>query len=309
MAKERMTFSSRRFLVGKAGPFPRLVFREEVMLNLDQFSHFHVQGEHGGFLIGRKRELKSAEGYEVIVERFVPIPQRDDAARLVITSEQYNMVERALRTGAQGELIVGWAHTHPGFGVFLSNFDKEQHERFFPEEWQIAYVMDNQAQERTAYHLTEGEWNRLTGYYVLRQMAENEMGVTSERPSPWLKVVLALLVVFFVIVGGTYGYSLVQKLRMPSETQVIEPALEPQPVVTVQKAEIQVPAVTTITPPTTVPLYGEYVVQKGDNLWLIAKKLWGDSSLFQILVKENDIKDTSAISVGKILRYPKDPKR
>src|SRR5690554_4465315 len=99
MAKERTTFFTRRFLVGTAGPFPRLVFREDVILALDRFSHTYSQGEHGGFLIGRKRALKSAEQYEIIVERFVPIPQKEDASRLVINQGHYISVLQALQTG------------------------------------------------------------------------------------------------------------------------------------------------------------------------------------------------------------------
>lgn len=303
--------------MGKAGPFPRLVFREEVMLALDQFSHLHALGEHGGFLIGRKQELKSAQQYEILVERFVPIPQKSDASRLVINQEHYRSVQRALRTGERGEEIVGWAHTHPGFGVFLSTFDKEQHERFFPEPWQVAYVMDNHAHERAAYRVVDGEWNRLEGYYVLRDMAENEIGVAMDRPSPWLRMVLAVFVVFLAIAGGAYGYTLVRELFF-TQKLVEQPVSDPQPpsqpiprpepVVTVQPVEAP-PVQTTITPPSTVPLYVEYTVQRGDNLWSIANKLWGDASLFRIIAEENGLKNPSMISVGQVLRVPADPSK
>ncbi|NMB00776.1 MAG: LysM peptidoglycan-binding domain-containing protein [Firmicutes bacterium] len=326
MVKERITFSTRRFLVGKAGPFPRLVFREEVMLALDQFSHRHTTGEQGGFLIGRKKDLKTAEQYEIIVERFVPIPQKGDASRLVINQDHYNSVKRALGAGGQGEEIVGWAHTHPGFGVFLSPFDKEQHERFFPEPWQVAYIMDNQGHERAVYHLVGDEWNTIDGYYVLRDMAENEVGIVSaDRSTPWLKVVLAVLVIFVLIAGGTFGYSIVRQMFLeptaveevvtePEESSVAEPEHVSQPMVVIQRVETQqpepaVPAQTTIAPPPTVPRYLDYTVKKGDTLWSIAQDLWGDPSLFRIIVEENNIKNPSNIAVGTVLRVPADPKR
>ena len=53
MNRERGSFSTRRFLVGKDGPFPRLVFREEVMGQIDQFARSTANGGDGGFLIGR----------------------------------------------------------------------------------------------------------------------------------------------------------------------------------------------------------------------------------------------------------------
>lgn len=340
MGTERTTFSTRRFLVGKAGPFPRLVFREEVMLALDQFSHLHSQGEHGGFLIGRKQDIKSAERYEILVERFVPVPQRSDATRLVIHQDHYRTVELALK---KGEEVVGWAHTHPGFGVFLSSFDKEQHQRFFPEPWQIAYVMDTQANERVAYHVRDDEWQRLGGYYVIRDMAPHEVGITSkQRSSPWLRVVVAVLALALLVTGITMGVPVVRDMirkpepvtrtlaqsgetvdatprattATPSEGEEVSSQPTPQGSAGVSEDTSQTPSVTptppnsvTITPPSTVPRYIEYVVQRGDTLWSIAGALWGDSSLFRVIAEENDISNPSSLRTGMVLRVPVDPKQ
>lgn len=332
MARERITFSTRRFLIGRAGPFPRLVFREDVMLDLDQFAYLHTRGEHGGFLIGKKRELKSAEQYEVLVERFVPIRQKEDASRLVITQEHVQTVERALKEGRLEEEIVGWAHTHPGFGVFLSNFDQKQHLRFFPEPWQIAYVMDNEANQRSAYHVVEGDWRRLDGYYVLKEMAQDEIVVAAMGEKRfWPR--LALIVLLAVLLVGTagFGYRWMRELFTPAPVQSPITEVFPEPEVT--KVAEQTPAVegftpraevqpqveeqkpeqerqSEVSPPAEEPLqFGEYIVQRGDNLWKIAEKLWGDPHLFRLIAEENDLKNPSIIPVGKILRIPPRPKQ
>jgi nucleoid-associated protein YgaU len=44
---------------------------------------------------------------------------------------------------------------------------------------------------------------------------------------------------------------------------------------------------------------GEYVVQPGDNLWLIAQKLLGDGNLFPKIASDNQISDPSLIRVGQ----------
>lgn len=309
--------------MGKAGPFPRLVFREEVMLSLDQFAHRHSAGEQGGFLVGRKRELKTAEQFELIVERFVPIPQKRDASRLVITQEHYTSVLRGLRSGDGGEEILGWAHTHPGFGVFLSSFDKEQHERFFPEPWQVAYIMDTQGHARGVYHLVEGEWKEIAGYYILRQMADNEIGITTrEQSSPWLKLVTGILVLLLLIAGGMYGYTVISEMFLersaaPTLSQEQDSSLgsESEYVIEIESVEDPspppppVPTQTTIAPPTTVPRYVEYTVKSGDTLWSIAQTLWGDPNLFHIIVEENNIKNPGSLAVGTVLKVPADPKQ
>jgi proteasome lid subunit RPN8/RPN11 len=41
-----------------------------------------------------------------------------------------------------GQRILGWYHTHPDFGIFLSAADLYIHDNFFNLAWQIAYVLD-----------------------------------------------------------------------------------------------------------------------------------------------------------------------
>jgi proteasome lid subunit RPN8/RPN11 len=40
------------------------------------------------------------------------------------------------------EKIVGWYHTHPRMGIFLSHYDTFLHKNFFPEPWQVALVIE-----------------------------------------------------------------------------------------------------------------------------------------------------------------------
>jgi proteasome lid subunit RPN8/RPN11 len=39
-------------------------------------------------------------------------------------------------------VMVGWYHTHPGFGIFLSGMDQFIHQNFFTQIWHIAQVLD-----------------------------------------------------------------------------------------------------------------------------------------------------------------------
>ena len=72
-------------------------------------------------------------------------------------------MQRSLQSSGSNLRIVGWMHSHPGFGVF-SAFDK-QHERLFNRPWQIAYVIDAQLGERALY-LRDHAWRELPGYYI-----------------------------------------------------------------------------------------------------------------------------------------------
>ena len=76
-----------------------------------------------------------------------------------------------------GKLFVGWYHTHPGLGVFLSGYDTWLHEHFFPELWQVALVMDPHSPEGGFFVRDKGgglDPRRYFGFYeLLRRRGES----------------------------------------------------------------------------------------------------------------------------------------
>lgn len=65
---------------------------------------------------------------------------------VTFTSETWTFIHEELAAKHPDRIIVGWYHTHPGFGIFLSNMDAFIHENFFSFPWQPAYVFDPQAE-------------------------------------------------------------------------------------------------------------------------------------------------------------------
>ena len=59
-------------------------------------------------------------------------------------------------------------------------------------------------------------------------------------------------------------------------------------------------------PPPTPPVSNDktYVVQKGDTLFSIAKKLYGDPKRWQDIASLNDITDPSKVRIGQTLKLP-----
>lgn len=47
-----------------------------------------------------------------------------------------------------------------------------------------------------------------------------------------------------------------------------------------------------------------YRVNKGDSLWMIAKRLYGDGTAWTLLAKANDLRDPSKLSIGQELSLP-----
>ncbi|MEE0265826.1 MAG: hypothetical protein UD936_09395, partial [Acutalibacteraceae bacterium] len=57
-------------------------------------------------------------------------------------------------------------HTHPDFGIFLSEYDKFIHENFFTEDYQIAYVVDPIQKIEGFYFWINGKLEKCKGFYV-----------------------------------------------------------------------------------------------------------------------------------------------
>ena len=81
-------------------------------------------------------------------------------AQVTFTAETWAHINHSMDTKYREERIVGWYHTHPGFGIFLSEMDVFIHENFFGEPWQIAYVDDPKGGDRGTFVWENGSATR-----------------------------------------------------------------------------------------------------------------------------------------------------
>ena len=72
-------------------------------------------------------------------------------AQVTFTSETWNHIHQQMDSRFPDRRIVGWYHTHPGFGIFLSEMDVFIQENFFSQPWQIAFVDDPKGGDRGAF--------------------------------------------------------------------------------------------------------------------------------------------------------------
>src|SRR2546423_1293352 len=108
-----------------------VVIREAVLEAILDFSEQDVMRERGGFLLG---SIYSEGPQYVVVRHFHPaLEAQGDMASLTFTHETWATLRREIEGNFAGEALVGWQHTHPGLGVFLSGYDLFIQRNFFAQ--------------------------------------------------------------------------------------------------------------------------------------------------------------------------------
>ena len=99
--------------------------------------------EVGGALIGDWCTVPGTGEQFVVVKHVLPARHtRQGAVYLTFTQDSIVDLHDQIEKRFPGERIVGWYHTHPQMGVFLSHYDTWLHSHFFPEPWQVALVVE-----------------------------------------------------------------------------------------------------------------------------------------------------------------------
>ena len=132
-----------------------VVIREAVLEAILEFSEQDLTRERGGFLLGQVYEQ---EPLYVVVRHFHPaLEAQGSLASLTFTHDTWATLTREIEANFPTESLLGWQHTHPGLGVFLSGYDLFIQKNFFAQPWQIALVVDPRRQEFGFFHWRQGE--------------------------------------------------------------------------------------------------------------------------------------------------------
>lgn len=144
----------RRFQVGYDASPEAVAFYipQGVLEELFQHGRSHRSIEVGGYLFGRTYADETRAVVDVC--GIYPIVSRDATlCHFRFRIEDSHRAERFLLAHFPGTEIVGWFHTHPGHGVFMSSVDVNTHLRYFAPFHRVAMVVD-------PIHLTFGAFVR-----------------------------------------------------------------------------------------------------------------------------------------------------
>jgi proteasome lid subunit RPN8/RPN11 len=123
-----------------------VVVDEPVLMEATAYVSKDCSRESGGVLCGRYG-IDMARDF-VMVTHFIAAPEaKGGAAHLTFTHDAFAACERKREAIDPDLVIVGWVHSHPGYGIFLSDADQFLHTQFFTLPWQVALVIDPKRNE------------------------------------------------------------------------------------------------------------------------------------------------------------------
>ncbi len=127
-----------------AGDDLHIFLREEILREIVLYAKSNVARELGGVLIGDFYAWKQNLWLDIV--GYVKAQNyQNTAASFTFTHDAWSGITREKEKRFNDKPIVGWQHTHPGYGVFLSGMDMFIQNNFFNLPYQVALVVDPRA--------------------------------------------------------------------------------------------------------------------------------------------------------------------
>ena len=92
-----------------------------------------------GVLVGEVYQ-DGAGPYLLVDDVVEGLASHGSAGQVTFTPETWQHIQMEMDAKHPDRRIVGWYHTHPGHGIFLSEMDMFIHQSFFNLPWQTAFV-------------------------------------------------------------------------------------------------------------------------------------------------------------------------
>lgn len=139
------------------------------------------KNEVGGVLIGDVHRDEQGPFLE-ITGAIVGEHTRNEGTQVTFTHETWDQVNKVKDKDYPEARIVGWYHTHPRFGIFLSEMDLFIQKNFFSEPWQTAFVLDPVNKTEGFFIWSKGEPTLIDEYWIEQERRDRTFAKVSHDP-------------------------------------------------------------------------------------------------------------------------------
>jgi len=159
----------------------RVVIADEAFQAIKTHAQSDTSIELCGVLAGSV--YRDEDGPFLVVERAIAgVATRRTGSQVTFTHETWDRIHQQMEEQCPDLRIVGWYHTHPGFGIFLSEMDQFIQDNFFDLPHQVAFVYDPVSERRGLFVWKGGTSSRLRRYWLGGELVYDEEGGPASEP-------------------------------------------------------------------------------------------------------------------------------
>lgn len=293
----------------------KVYIRQDVYKALEKYSQADIEHERGTIILGEYCEEMGK--MHVIISAFIEAKYTDaSTSTLTFTHETWDYVHREKEAKHPDKKIIGWQHTHPSYGIFLSNYDLFIQENFFNLPFQVAYVIDPIQNLRGFFQWKSGRIERLKGYYIYdnignpikisqvkteKKITESTSRRLTSRGAVFAVAIALLMVIVCLFMLWNLNKQIDKYKEYQNELEAL--VLHQNQIVGELNAEIERLQLNGIT---TDEKYILYTIKSGDTLEGICQSLnidyWKNKNAIMAL---NRIENGDIIFAGQTLIFPR----
>ncbi len=154
---------------------PRVYIEEDTYKEIIAHSTETTSVELCGVLIGEVR-FDVSGNYLYICGSIRGEKSKNSGVNVSFTPETWDYIHEEREKKYPDYAIIGWYHTHPGFGIFLSDMDKFIQDYFFNMPYQVALVVDPKSSEKGIFAWQDGKIRPLKNCWIGKEQTPLAIG-------------------------------------------------------------------------------------------------------------------------------------
>jgi proteasome lid subunit RPN8/RPN11 len=166
-------------ILGQRLPTYQTIMQRHVLERIHEHGRSSTDAEVCGVLVGNV--YRDLWGLFLLVEDCIRGDRAEGkATQVTFKADTWTHIHEVMERDHPHQKIVGWYHTHPGFGIFLSGMDLFIQDNFFNLPWQVAFVYDPIGGDEGAFIWRQGKPLR---EQHLVQDVDRKGGAASDEPA------------------------------------------------------------------------------------------------------------------------------
>jgi proteasome lid subunit RPN8/RPN11 len=289
----------------------KLYIKRIILDEIETYLESDIRTELGGVLIG---ECGTVSGENTIIIEDIIIARYTESSlsRLTFTHETWEDINNRLEKNFSGKKIIGWFHSHPGHGVFMSGYDKFIQENFFNSGCMAAFVYDPIRKERGFFRSDEGYIIELKSYGIYDKSGSElpqpiKLQGHTEKKTKQKKIKIKDLLLYILLLSAVILFILIFDTK--SQNNILKSELEHEKIKTenlgkkIDELSGLFNSLGNFGDKDTLSVV-KYEIKPGDNLRKIAIRFYDNPEMYDTLVKHNKLKDETDIYPGKKIEIP-----